>query len=103
MLVKSLEECSILLSKATANYSLSPVSRATSVLYSMMNESQWITQSATIMLTWRRQIARLKRTDAFMRERHVGGKIWEFHFSSLAILEHPPTTFGERSEPWMER
>lgn len=78
-------------------------SRATSVLSRMMNESQQITQSLTIMLTWRRQIARLKRTGAFMRERHVGGKIWEFHFSSLAILAHPPTTFVEHSEPWMER
>lgn len=78
-------------------------SRATSVLSRMMNESQQITQSLTIMLTWRRQIARLKRTGAFMRERHVGGKIWEFHFSSPAILAHPPTTFDEHSEPWMER
>lgn len=34
-----------------------------------------------------------------MRERHVGGKIWEFHFSSLAILAHPPTTSVEHSEP----
>lgn len=37
-----------------------------------------------------------------MKEWHVGGKIWEFHFSSLAILAHPPTTFGKHSEPWME-
>lgn len=78
-------------------------SRATSVLSRMMNESQQITQSLTTMLTWRRQIARPKRTGAFMRERHVGGKIWEFHFSSHAILAHPPTTFVEHSEPWMER
>lgn len=38
-----------------------------------------------------------------MRERHVGVKIWEFHFSSHAILAHPPTRFGEHTEPWMER
>lgn len=38
-----------------------------------------------------------------MREWHVGDKIWEFHFSSLAILAHPPTTFVEQSEPWRER
>lgn len=37
-----------------------------------------------------------------MRERRVGAKIWEFHFSSLAILAHPPTTFAEHTEPWME-
>lgn len=68
-----------------------------------MNESQQITQSLTIVLTWRRQLARLKRTDAFKKEWHVGGKIWEFHFSSHAILAHPPTTSVEHSEPWMER
>lgn len=72
------------------------------MLSRMMNESQQITQSLTIMLTWRRQIARLKRNGVFMRERHVGGKIWEFHFSSLAILAHPPTTSVEHSEPWKE-
>lgn len=60
-------------------------SRITSALFSAMNESQQITQRLTTILTWRRQIARLERNDAFMIERHVGGKIWEFHFSSVAI------------------
>lgn len=36
-----------------------------------------------------------------MGEWRVGGKFWEFHFSSLAILAHPPTTYVEYSEPWM--
>lgn len=64
-----------------------------------MNESGQMTQSLTTVLTWR-AVARLKRTNAFMREWRVGGKFWEFHFSSLAILAHPPTTYVEYSEPW---
>lgn len=36
-----------------------------------------------------------------MGEWRGGGKFWEFHFSSLAILAHPPTTYVEYSEPWM--
>lgn len=69
------------------------------MLFSIMNESGQMTRSLTTVLT-RRDVARLKRTDAFMREWRVGGKFWEFHFSSLAILAHPPTTSGEYSEPW---
>lgn len=92
--------------RATEKYSpqcICKKGRAASVLSRTMNESQQITQSLTTVLTWRRQIVRLKRNDAFMRERHVGGKIWEFHFSSPAILAHPPTMLSEHSEPGMER
>lgn len=70
------------------------------VLFSIMNESGRMTQSLTSVLTCR-DAARLKRTAAFMGEWRVGGEFWEFHFSSLAILAHPPTTNVEYSEPWM--
>lgn len=70
------------------------------VLFSIMNESGRMTQSLTSVLTWRDAV-RLKRTAAFMGEWRVGGKFWEFHFSSPAIFAHPPTTDVEYSEPWM--
>lgn len=70
------------------------------VLFSIINESGRMTQSLTTVLTWG-DVARLKRTNAFMGEWRVGGKFWEFHFSSLVILAHTPTTYVEYSEPWM--
>lgn len=65
---------------------------------SALQNDEWVTGDHTKPdnhAPWRRQIARRKRTDAVMTERHVGGKICGFHFSSLAILALPPTTFHQ--------
>lgn len=106
---QAFEECCIHLSKATEHRSLSPASLkqrgATSALSRMMNESQQITHSLTIMLTWRRQIARLKRTGVFMREwqRRRQDLGVPFQFSChLSTPTHPPPSVSTVNLGWRD-
>ena len=73
---------------------------------SALHNDEWVTADHTKLdnhTDMEKADSQTKENWCFYEGTACRRRIWEFHFSSLAILTHPPTIFAEHTEPWREK